>query len=108
MKTFALIAATTTVLATASNATIFNMGVEEEGVEVVQIDGVNAPSDSMLTMYDYTFGEQGEILGSKTLAGSEINIRIDLDSGASGDMLAVLTGPTGMIIDTKVVNVDDN
>ncbi len=108
LKTYALIAAATTAFAGAANATIFNMGVEEEGVEVVSIDGVNAPLGSELTMYDYTYGEQGEELGSVALAGPSIDVRVQLDGRADGDLLAVLTGPAGNIIDTKVVMIDDN
>jgi len=107
-KAFALAAVATTAFASMSNATIFDIGVEQEGVEVVTIDGVNAPAGSELTLFDYRLGTQGEEKGSVTLAGSRVNLRVGLDGQAKGDLLAVLTGPSGNILDTHIVEVDDN
>ncbi len=108
IKSFALIAAAATAFATASNATIFDFDIEQENVEVVTLDGVSAPAGSQLVIYDYRLGTQGEEKGSVDLAGSRVNLRVQLDGRAQGDLLAVLTGPSGEVLDTHFIEVDDN
>ena len=109
MKTLALIAAAATMTASVASANIIDFDVKDEGVETLVLDSVSGPAGSMLSVYDYRFGAQGDLVGSLDLnSGFDSQARIQLDGPQNFDMLAVLTDGAGNVVDTHIVHVDNN
>lgn len=100
LKTLAIAAATTGLLATAAtaNSFAFNDGFEDQTIKLGQI---TADSNGVVSLYDFHAGEQGALLGTQDVtAGANYDVRITLDRPAVNDVLAVLT-VNGQIVATQ-------
>lgn len=92
IKKFALIAAT--LAATASAATAgnsFDIGTNRDAGTTFELGTVNTTADGVVSIYNYTHGTQGALLGSKVVhAGVNTDVRVNVGNNNAFAVLAVL------------------
>lgn len=92
IKKIALIAATlaiTTTAASANNA--FDLGNNLESGSTYDLGLVVADNAGVLKIYDYSNGQQGVLLGEKTVrAGANSDVKVNVDLNNAKGVLAVL------------------
>lgn len=92
IKNFALIAAT--LVATASSVSAgnyFEIGENRDAGTSLKMGQVVTEGAGVLSIYDYTTGEQGTLLGTKTVhAGANTDVRVNVGNNNAYAVLAVL------------------
>ncbi|MCO4846918.1 MAG: hypothetical protein KC448_02965 [Yoonia sp.] len=92
IKKFALIvAALAATASTASADSYFEIGTNRDRGTILDLGLVRADADGIVSIYDYTNGVQGALLGSKTVfAGANPDVRVNVGNNNAYAVLAVL------------------
>lgn len=106
IKKIALIAATLAITTTAASANnSFYVGENLEAGSVLELGLVRADQGGVVKIFDYTAGEQGELLGTQTLvAGANPDVRVNVGAYPTSDVLAVIE-VNGQTVVTKDYNI---
>lgn len=90
-KSIALAAAAVALTATTASANAFGIGESQPSKSVVELELVIADAPGTVEVYEYSFGQPGELLGTtEVMAGANADVRVNVGNSIKHDIVAVL------------------